>query len=596
MRTKGGRRIYGWGVSLLLAVVAVAGCDDDEDGMMTGPEPLDPATAPRAMVDRFSDDAAMLFRRSGNPGLPAAGAAVDFDQGPFITAGLGPDGQPVRYYNFDVMPAAPAPIFVLFNEGTGQAVSGQLNIVDDIPGDSDYNDFWQVVRVTVPDDYVANSATSLDDLVEAGYPMDETTTLVNCPIVPEGSMASEGGGAEGLTQGWYRDEAVFYFNFGEAPLVTTASGSVPTSPILVTFNVNPDENGGGPPSGFMAQGTSVQTHNVVATLPGDGGYSPLWEVLPYDNAAFTDVWNLESALDAPSFGTAALVNCPVVFVGDAPGDPATAPRAMVDRFSDDAGMLFRRSANAGLPGAGQPVDFDMDPFITQGFGPEGDVVRYYNFDVQPTDPAPIWVLFYESGSHVPGQKNIVAVAPGDPGYNDFWRVVKVTVPDGYITNSATSIGNLIDAGYDMEETDILVNCPIVPEGSTAEERFADEDPGLVLGWYEGEIIQYFNFSEASLSPTAEDQVPTSPIFVTFNTNPDEDGGGPPSGFMTEPGTSQTHNVVATDPDDVGYSPLWEVMPYDNASFDMVTDLTSAIAAPSFGTAALVNCPVVFMEQ
>lgn len=595
MRNNNVRTMHRWAATALLAVVAMAGCADDENGMGMGPEPLDPNTATRVMVDRFSDDAAMLFRRSANPGLPAAGAPVDFDVEPFKTAGLGPDGEPVRYYNFDVMPTAPAPIFVLFYEGTGQKVSGQLNIVDDIPGDSDYNDFWQVVRVTVPDDYVANTATSLDDLVEGGYPMDETTTLVNCPVVPEGSTASEGGGAEGLTQGWFRDEAVFYFNFGEAPLETTGAGAVPTSPILVSFNVNPDEDGGGPPSGFMAQGSSVQTHNVIATLPADAGYSPLWEVMPYDNTAFPDVWNLESALDAPSFGTAALVNCPVVFVGDAPGDPATASRAMVDRFSDDAGMLFRRSANAGLPGAGQPIDFDIEPFKSQGFGPEGNVVRYYNFDVQPRDPAPIWALFYENGDKVPGQKNIVAVAPGDVGYNDFWRVIKVTVPDGYITNSATSAGDLINAGYDMEETDILVNCPIVPEGSTAEERLGGEDPGLVQGWYEGEIIQYFNFSEASLSPTAEDQVPTSPIFVTFNINPDEDGGGPPSGFMTEPGTSQTHNVIATDPDDAGYSPLWEVMPYDNASFDMVTDLMSAINAPGFGTAALVNCPVVFME-
>jgi len=453
-----------------------------------------------------------------------------------------------------------------------------------------------VVRVTVPDDYVANTATSLGDLEDAGYAMEETTTLVNCPIVPDGSTASEGGGAAGLTLGWYEDEVVFYLNFGEASLTTTSGGTVPTSPIYVTFNTNPDEANGGPASGFMAQGASDQTHNVIATLPGDAGYSPLWQVIPYDNESFTDVWNLSTAQDAEDFGAAALVNCPVVFVGDAPGDPASAPRALVDRFSDDAAMLFRRSGNPGLPDASQPIDFDEAPFITQGFGPGGEVVRYYNFDVQSNESAPIWVLFYENGEPVPGQKNIVAVVPGDTGYNDFWRVIRVTVPDGYITNSATSIGDLIDAGYDMEETAILVNCPIVPEGSTAEERFADEDPGLVQGWYEGEIIQYFNFSEASLAPTAEEQVPASPIYVTFNINPDEDGGGPPSGFMTEDGTDQTHNVLGTAPGDDGYSPLWEVIPYDNGFFDQVMDLASAQMADNFGSAALVNCPVVFRDE
>jgi hypothetical protein len=56
------------------------------------------------MVDRFSDAAGNLFQRSANPDLPAAGAAIDFDQAPFITQGLGPAGQVVRYYNFGSSP------------------------------------------------------------------------------------------------------------------------------------------------------------------------------------------------------------------------------------------------------------------------------------------------------------------------------------------------------------------------------------------------------------------------------------------------------------------------------------------------------------
>ncbi|HZD04567.1 MAG TPA: hypothetical protein VE173_06605, partial [Longimicrobiales bacterium] len=168
------------------------------------------------------------------------------------------------------------------------------------------------------------------------------------------------------------------------------------------------------------------------------------------------------------------------------------------------------------------------------------------------------------------------------------------VPDGYIANSATSVADLVDAGYTMESTDILVNCPIVPDGSTAQERLGGEDPGLTRGWHDGELVYYFNFSEAPLEVTGGGTVPTSPIFVSFNINPDQAGGGPASGFMTEPGTMQTHNVPATLPGDDGYSPLWEVFPYDNASFDQVMDLATAQEAQSFGSAALVNCPIVFV--
>lgn len=293
-------------------LIAFSACDDD---IVSPEEPLDPDTAPRVTIDRFSDDAATLFQRSAMPSLPAAGQAIDMDQAPFITQGLGPEGRTVRYYNFDVMTTDPAPIYVLFREGENAPVSGQLNIVDVVPGDDGYNDFWQVVRVTVPDDYVANTVTSLAEILAEGYEMAMTTTLVNCPIVPEGSTASGGGGANGLTRGWYRDQVVFYFNFDEAALTTTDADAVPTSPIYVTFNVNPDEPGGGPASGFLTEDGTVQTHNVIATLPDDDAYSPLWAVIPYDNSSFDDVEDLQSAEAAPDFGVAAMVNCPVVFVG-----------------------------------------------------------------------------------------------------------------------------------------------------------------------------------------------------------------------------------------------------------------------------------------
>jgi hypothetical protein len=65
--------------------------------------------------------------------------------------------------------------------------------------------------------------------------------------------------------------------------------------------------------------------------------------------------------------------------------------------------------------------------------------------------------------------------------------------------------------------------------------------------------------------------------------------------MAETGTDQTHNVVETVPGDAAYSPLWDVMPYDNASFDQVMDLATAQAATNFGLAATVNCPIVSMQ-
>jgi hypothetical protein len=279
-------------------------------------------------------------------------------------------------------------------------------------------------------------------------------------------------------------------------------------------------------------------------------------------------------------------------------DPKTAPQAAIDRFSAKAGTLQVRTAANGLPGPNQPIDFDKGPFITTGLGPDGEVVRYYNFDVQPTSPAPIYVLF-RSGENKPveGQLNIVDVIPGDKGYSDFWEVNKVTVPTDYKANTLTSLAEIQKAGYPIRATSNLVNCPIVPDGSTARLRLDGENAGLQSGWYRGEVVHYFTFAEHALTATAAGKVPVSPIYVAFNVNPGQPNGGPASGFRTQMGSAQTHNVVATLPSDMGYSPLWSVSPYDDADFASVHDLASALAARVLDTGvATVNCPIVSIEN
>jgi len=284
-----------------------------DDGMGTG-EPMNPADAERVTVDRFSEAAGTLMVRSEANDLPGPGEPVDFDQAPFLTKGLGPDGGHVSYYNFDVQPTTPAPIYVLFREGEDSPVADQLNVVDAVPGDDGYNDFWQVTKVTVPEDYRANTGTSLADLQDAGYPMEPTPTLVNCPVVPAGSTATmrAGDSQTGLVDGWYRGQVVSYFQFTEGPL-QVSGGSVPLSPIYVAFNANPGTEGGGPASGFATEMDSDRTHNVVATLPGDDGYSPLWLVTVYDNADFEAVSDLDAANSATILDSGvATVNCPIV--------------------------------------------------------------------------------------------------------------------------------------------------------------------------------------------------------------------------------------------------------------------------------------------
>jgi hypothetical protein len=166
-----------------------------------------------------------------------------------------------------------------------------------------------------------------------------------------------------------------------------------------------------------------------------------------------------------------------------------------------------------------------------------------------------------------------------------------------VANTITSESDVMNSGYPITETDILVNCPIVPDGSTAILRYLpSEDPGLTRGWYDTTVVFYFNFSEKELMVDGSGMVPLSPIYVCFNINPGDPGGGPPSGFKSD-STGRTHNVVETLPEDMTYSPLWFVNIYDNADFDLVHDLASAQMANILVMgAANVNCPVVENES
>jgi hypothetical protein len=302
-------------VFLLSMALVFASCDNEDSA---SPSPKDPDKVESVSIDRFSPTAGHLQVRTSSNSLPAANAPINFDQVPFITRGFTPTGAIVDYYNFDVQPTKPAPIWVLFKDGESNPVANQLNIVNVIPGEADYNDFWQVHKVTVPKNYVANTVTSYDEIVTKGYVVAKTADIVNCPVVPNGSVATKrfsNTEDAGLTRGWYKGKVVFYFNFLEKGLLATSDGSVPLAPIFVTFNINPGQPNGGPDSGFKMATGSSQTHNVITTVPSDAAYSPLWMVKVYDNAAFTNVSNLSTANSAPLLiPDAGKVNCPVVHI------------------------------------------------------------------------------------------------------------------------------------------------------------------------------------------------------------------------------------------------------------------------------------------
>ncbi len=279
-------------------------------------------------------------------------------------------------------------------------------------------------------------------------------------------------------------------------------------------------------------------------------------------------------------------------------DPDHAPVAAVDRFSKDAGHLQVRMAGNGIPGPNEPVDFDTGPFVTQGLSPQGTPVRYYNFDVQSTTPAPVYV-FYRAGQQQPvdGQLVVIDTLPGQAGYNDFRQVWRVTVPADYQANAITDAAQLLKSGYPIVKSDVLHNMPVVADGSVARHRLGGANAQPQRAWYQGTVARYFAFDESRLLAAESAAVPVSAISVFFNVNPDQPHGGPASGFRREAGSAQTHNVVSTLPGAASYSPLWLVSVFDTRDWPTVHDIDTASRANVLGVGvATVNCPIFFVTQ
>jgi len=255
--------------------------------------------------DDNGDDAA------ATPTPTQAPAATSGDSGSVLrlVSGWYRDRQ-VRYYDFgdntkltQGSSVAVAPIFAFIAgtdaEGNPQFVAGQHNIVDVRPGDAGYSDLWQVVMVTVPDGYAPDSMKSAADVTSSGFEMTMTAIFVNCPIISEGTELE---GGEPLVQGWYRDEAVFYPDFGPNSAV-----AIPIFAFITGMDA------AGAPRFVEGQ------MNIIDSIPEDAGYSAFWRVNLVTVPADYEPNSIKAATDVRSSGhevtaTDIVVNCPVVEV------------------------------------------------------------------------------------------------------------------------------------------------------------------------------------------------------------------------------------------------------------------------------------------
>lgn len=277
-----------------------------------------PPYVPRVAIDRFSDAAASVYRRSNRPRLPAANQAINFDDPTFLQRGYGPNGESMWFYNLDVRSTTPAQVYILVDR-VGQPIAGQLPIFDVLPGEAGYSDLWQINRVRILDrDYPLNTLSSLAAINAGTYEVVQTDELMHCVLVPAGSRASlrfDPGTPTAAQQGWYRDQIVDYLLFenpGSVAQIDFGAGRINAPEMFAFFENDLDFS-----DGFALDPSGTGTHNVATRLPGQEGYAPLWVLTVFRLEVFDRVQNVASALDQ-SRNDASLLELPGLLYVDAP--------------------------------------------------------------------------------------------------------------------------------------------------------------------------------------------------------------------------------------------------------------------------------------
>jgi hypothetical protein len=204
-------------------------------------------------------------------------------------------GRPIGYYDFGPIKLKPgnklAPIWTVTNGSRGQH-----NIVDTVPGQSDYTPLWQLNKVTFKPGVTPHLLRSRSD-VEAARKQGEvtivaTTTVVNCPVLGFGQKR---------VAGFSAGKTIHYYDLGP---VKVAPGNAVLPLVAIT-------------NGVAGQ------HNIAeeTIAPGATDYPPLWGIVKGTWTAsahkrlltsYAQVMQAEQTRELKLTKTTLIVNCPLV--------------------------------------------------------------------------------------------------------------------------------------------------------------------------------------------------------------------------------------------------------------------------------------------
>jgi hypothetical protein len=221
-----------------------------------------------------------------------------------------------------------------------------------------------------------------------------------------------------LHQGWFRDRAILYYDFGRVP---DAVGRVLW-----------------PIHGFDARGNPVAIRGqrpIFSTVPGLDGYSGIFR-LAY--VVVADKYKPNQIRDIAA--AEALVNAKRALLREVPG-----------------------TLNLPLVARGSRLARDSAPATMGWF--EGREVQFFDFGAAGTSPVPL-IAFVKSvdAAGVPEflreQINIVDTLPVAPPYADLWHIRFARPDSTYVPNTHKSAASVMASTIPVDQPHVIRNCPV----------------------------------------------------------------------------------------------------------------------------------------
>jgi hypothetical protein len=271
------------------------------------------------------------------------------------------DGKPVEFFNMGTFVPGNSSWFPAYDKFPGMVVNPiyiwagakglpsldtpQLPIIDTLPLQAQYADFFEVILVSPPADYVDNDIKSRGTLLRSDLELTATGWVVNCPVVgpkmtlsrydsKANSWVTTNVGGYRKIKVWYRKKVAYCYLMDGARRLVGQSGAP-------DFKINSTRLGGASgnqlevPAGEvytmttsaftgadLQSGIAVPGNDIFLYKPGQKEYTPLvriWEVAVPSDYKLGQLTSRDDLFPVPGFddpriterSPEAFCNCPI---------------------------------------------------------------------------------------------------------------------------------------------------------------------------------------------------------------------------------------------------------------------------------------------